>query len=164
MEIRSELEGDYSQIEKITKLAFEGKVYSSGTEEYLATKLRKANALTISLVATIDGVIVGHVAASKVYIDGKDVGCFGIGPLAVLPEMQKSGIGTKLLKSALSKLEEMGADCCVLVGDPTYYSRVGFIVCKNLSYSGAPAEYFQFINFTRTNLSGEVSFHSAFEE
>lgn len=163
MQIRNEQESDYLPIERLTKAAFEGKPYSSGTEEYLAQKLRDDNALTISLVAVVEGDVVGHIAISKVHIDGENHGYFGVGPLAVLPKMQGSGVGTKLLKSALSKLEDMAASCCVLVGDPNYYSRMGFELEKEIIYTGAPAEYFQSIRFSDDRLVGEVKFHSAFE-
>ncbi|EJO3996525.1 N-acetyltransferase [Vibrio vulnificus] len=163
MNIRNECSNDYAQIEEITKLAFLGKPYSSGTEQYLAEKLRANDALVLSLVVEDAGAVVGHLALSPIKINGFNGSYFGLGPLAVSPSAQGKGYGTALLKSALEFLSANGAKCCVLVGDPNYYSRVGFKVESELTYQGAPAEYFQSIRFTEDKLAGEVEFHETFE-
>ncbi len=163
MSIRNECFSDYLRIEEITKLAFMGKPYASGTEQYLAGKLRSSRALTLSLVAENSGTVVGHVAISPITIDGVSGPYFGLGPLAVLPNVQGRGYGTSLAKSALKFLADHGAKCCVLVGDPSYYSRFGFSIELELTYQGAPSEYFQSIWFSEEKLSGEVEFHEAFE-
>ncbi|ELS0754627.1 N-acetyltransferase [Vibrio vulnificus] len=163
MNIRNECSNDYAQIEEITKLAFLGKPYSSGTEQCLAEKLRANDALVLSLVVEDAGAVVGHLALSPIKINGFNGSYFGLGPLAVSPSAQGKGYGTALLKSALEFLSANGAKCCVLVGDPNYYSRVGFEVESELTYQGAPAEYFQSIRFTEDKLAGEVEFHETFE-
>jgi putative acetyltransferase len=163
MKIRNEKVSDYSRIEEITKLAFVGKPYASGTEQYLSEKLRENDALSLSLVLENEGTVVGHLALSPIKIDGLNGPYFGLGPLAILPEAQGKGYGTALLNSALEYLAENNAKCCVLVGDPNYYSRLGFEIESALTYQGAPTEYFQAIWFTKEKLVGEVEFHEAFE-
>ncbi|EIO4107197.1 N-acetyltransferase [Vibrio vulnificus] len=163
MKIRNERFSDHSRIEEITKLAFLGKPYASGTEHYLAEKLREDEALSLSLVLESEGLVVGHLALSPIKINGLNGPYFGLGPLAVLPEAQGKGYGTELLNSALEYLAENNAKCCVLVGDPNYYSRSGFEIESALTYQGAPTEYFQAIWFTEEKLVGEVQFHEAFE-
>lgn len=88
--------------------------------------LRKANALTISLVAE-QAQVVGHIAFSPVIISDGTLGWFGVGPVSVLPSFQKQGIGRSLIESGLSLLRERGAACCVLLGEPTFYRRFGFV-------------------------------------
>lgn len=163
LNVRPERSTDYSQIEALTLLAFQDKPYASGTEQYLAEKLRAKQALTLSLVVEKSNVIVGHIAVSPVKINDKLDACFGIGPLAVLPEVQGLGYGTQLLLDALEYLKSIDAKCCVLVGDPNFYSRVGFTVEKQLFYRDAPAEYFQSVWFCEERATGEVAFHDAFE-
>lgn len=163
MNVRPECSNDYAQIETLTKLAFQDKPYASGTEQFLAQKLRTAQAMTLSLVIEESNVIVGHIAVSPVKINGKLNAYFGIGPLAVLPTKQGKGYGTKLLQVALDYLKNKDANCCVLVGDPNYYSRVGFSIDKHLYYRDAPAEYFQSVWFCDEKVTGEVTFHTAFE-
>ena len=104
--------------------------------------MRAANALTISLVAEIDGRVVGHIAFSPVTISDDSKGWYGLGPVSVLPEYQKQGIGKILINKGLSMLKESDGQGCVLVGDPAYYKRFGFRNIPNLVYEGIPQEVF----------------------
>jgi putative acetyltransferase len=162
MEVRSELPGDEAAIAAVIVEAFASAEHSDGTEAQIVEKLKAAGALTVSLVALTDGQIVGHVAISPVTIDGLDCGWFGLGPVAVLPRHQKSRIGSALIQRALGRLRELGAAGCVLVGEPSYYSRFGFAVDKRLVYPGVPPEYFQAIAFTGSVRAGTVAYHPAF--
>jgi len=160
--IRDENSKDYQQVELITDAAFQGKPYSAGNEATIPQKLRDLNALTFALVAEYKGDIVAHIAISTVQINGKNNSVFAIGPLSVSPKFQGKGIGSKLVKIALNRLQKSGAICCVLVGDPNFYGRLGFNVEADLTYQGAPAEYFQSVHFQNTKLLGEVTFQPAF--
>lgn len=161
--IRDEREGDAGAIRTVTLAAFAGMPYSEQTEAAIVDALRAANALALSLVAVEDGEIVGHVAFSPVTVDGASApGWFGVGPVSVRPDRQKSGIGTALMRAALARLEAAGAKGCVLVGDPAYYRRFGFIASTSLSYPDLPAEYFQVLALAPDAPSGTVAFHPAF--
>jgi putative acetyltransferase len=70
--------------------------------------LRAAGALTISLVAEIDGQVVGHIAFSPVTVSDGATGWYGLGPVSVLPDYQKQGIEKALINEGLSSLKDMG--------------------------------------------------------
>jgi len=163
MKIRSETPQDISAIEKVTIAAFDGKPYADGTEHLIINRLRESGALSASLVAEMDGKVVGHVAFSVVTINKEDKGWYGLGPVSVLPELQKQGIGSQLIKEGLSLIKEKGAKGCVLEGSPTYYQRFGFKTYPGLFYEGAPApEYFMALPFYNDVPQGKVEFHKAF--
>jgi putative acetyltransferase len=161
--IRSENSADLVAIEQITIAAFDGKWYSDQTEHLIVNRLREAGAMSISLVAEVDGRVVGHVAFSVVTIDGEDKGWFGLGPVSVSPEMQKQGIGSKLILEGLSQIKEKGAKGCVLEGDPEYYQRFGFKNYPDLIYEGTPdPKYFMALPFYDDVPKGKVEFHQSF--
>lgn len=140
MIIRPETEKENAAIEQITISAFAGKSYSDQTEYLIIKRLRDAGALSLSLVAETDGKIVGHVAFSVVTINGKNIGWYGLGPVSVLPEFQKQGIGSKVIRNGLAKIRDLGAKGCVLEGSPAYYQRFGFKAYPGLFYEGAPLQ------------------------
>jgi putative acetyltransferase len=163
MKIRPETSQDISAIEQITIAAFDGKWYSDQTEYLVINRLREAEAMSVSLVAEIEGKVVGHVAFSVVTINGEDRGWYGLGPVSVLPKLQKQGIGSKLIQEGLSVIREKGAKGCVLEGSPKYYQRFGFKSYPGLFYEGTPApEYFMALPFYDEVPEGKVEFHRAF--
>jgi putative acetyltransferase len=163
MKIRPETPQDISVIEQITIAAFDGKPYSDQTEHLIVSRLRAAGALTVSLVAEIEGKVVGHVAFSVVIINGEDIGWYGLGPVSVSPELQKHGIGSKLIREGLFLIQQKGAKGCVLEGDPAYYQRFGFKAYPGLFYEGTPSpEYFMALPFYDDVQGGKVEFHKSF--
>ena len=161
--IRVEQPTDHIHIEKITKAAFADKPYSNQTEHLMVRRLREADALTLSLVAELDEKIVGHVAFSAITINGEFQEWYGLGPVSVTPELQKQGIGSRIIREGLSLLKEKGAKGCVLEGSPIYYQRFGFKAYPNLVYEGAPApEYFMALPFYEEIPTGKAEFHQAF--
>ena len=81
----------------------------------------------ISLVAEMDDDVVGHVAFSPVSIENDQTFQGSIlGPLGIIPEHQKRGIGSKLLETGMQQVSSMGADILFVYGDPKYYGRFGF--------------------------------------
>lgn len=162
MKIRSEQPSDAAVIEALTVSAFENATHTDHTEQFIVRELRNAAALSISLVAEEDGVITGHVAVSPVIISSGIAGWYGLGPLSVIPERQGHGIGTHLMRAALNELRSNGASGCVVLGEPGYYSRFGFIAAPQLVLPGVPPEYFQVISFNGALPSGTVSYHDAF--
>ncbi|MGQ9425841.1 GNAT family N-acetyltransferase [Gilvimarinus sp. F26214L] len=162
IQICKENTDDAARIHEVTVEAFLNAPHTAHTEQFIVDALRHAGALTISRVAKVDGVIVGHVAISPVTLSSGATGWFGLGPISVLPGFQGCGAGSKLMRSSLAALEAMGASGCVVLGDPNYYGRFGFKVVDGLVYPGVPAEYFQALSFSGEVPQGEVSYHEAF--
>lgn len=161
--IRPERQSDIQAIEQITIAAFAGKLYSNQTEHLIVNELRKAEALTLSLIAELNEKVVGHIGFSLVTINEREINWYGVGPISVAPEFQKQGIGSKLVRDGLNKIKEEGARGCVLEGNPEYYERFGFKNYPELMYEGAPApEYFMALPFYEDVPEGKVEFHKAF--
>lgn len=162
IKIRPERERDIPSIRRVTEEAFATAAHTSGTEAQIVEDLRAAGVLTVSLVAECKGEVIGHVAVSPVHISDGSKGWFGVGPVSVLPEYQRQGIGTSLMHRALDALKRGGAKGCVLVGDPSYYVRFGFKAVPDLTLSNVPPEYFQALKFGPSFPVGSVTFHDAF--
>lgn len=162
MIIRNETPADIEAIAEVTQAAFKTLEVSNQTEQFIVNALRAAGALTISLVAEIDGRVVGHIAFSPVTISDGSTGWYGLGPVSVLPERQGQGIGKSLIDKGLSMLQELGGQGCMLVGDPGFYRRFGFRNAPELVYEGIPQEFFLVLPFTRRVPRGIAIFHEAF--
>lgn len=81
---------------------------------------------TISLVAEVDGVVVGHIAFSPVTTDTKSWKGYILAPLGVKPGYQKQGVGAALIGRGIQMLSERGVHLLFVYGDPAYYGRFGF--------------------------------------
>ena len=120
--VRDETESDINAITEVTKKAFATLAISNHTEEFIIKALREASALAISIVAEADGKVVGNIAFSAVTISDESPGWYGLGPVSVLPELQRQGIGKSLIYKGLSLLRVLGAKGCVLSeGRPLNY-------------------------------------------
>jgi putative acetyltransferase len=161
--IRSESEADRDAITAVTMAAFEPLAISSHTEQFIVQALRAAQALTLSLVAEREGRIVGHIAFSPVTLANGTPGWYGLGPVSVLPEHQRQGIGTALIQSGLAQLKTLGARGCCLVGHPEYYRRFGFQTVPGLEVEGVPPEFVFALAFDGPMPLGTVTFHEAFQ-
>jgi putative acetyltransferase len=161
--IRNETDADVSAITEVTVAAFEPLEISNNTEQFIIEALRAANALTISLVAEVDGRVVGHIAFSPVTISDGTQDWYGLGPVSVLPECQRQGIGGALIQEGLSRLKTMNARGCCLVGHPEYYKRFGFDNAPELVCEGVPPEAFFALPFDGKTPQGIVTFHEAFK-
>ena len=162
IKIRKETSADVSAIENVTISAFLNAPHTSHTEQFIVSALRKGGLLTISLVAEVGGTVIGHVAVSPVSISNGASRWFGLGPISVVPEHQRRGVGTRLMHEALRILREDGAAGCVLLGEPEYYGRFGFQADPNLILPDVPPEYFQAISLDASRPHGTVSYHAAF--
>jgi putative acetyltransferase len=160
--IRSERGEDHDAIFALTRKAFEQHEYSSHAEQFVIEELRRAGALSVSLVAQMEGTLVGHVAFSPVRIsDGSDA-WYGLGPLSVLPTFQRKGIGTALVQAGLAALRAGEARGCVVLGEPGYYQRFGFRSDPRLMLQGMPPDYFMILSFDADPPTGAVTYHEAF--
>lgn len=162
MIVRPEAPGDHAAIRDILIAAFANHPYSHQTEHLIVEGLRADNALTVSLVAEVDGKVVGQIAFSPVTIGGADCGWLGLGPVAVSPSHQRQGIGAALVKEGLKTIRSMGAQGCVLVGDPAFYRRFGFEHNPALRMEGVPPEVLLCLPMFGQVPEGSVSHHPAF--
>lgn len=162
MIIRPEKPSDLEAIRHVHIKAFANHPFSKQTEHLIVDALRDANALTISLVAEDRGNVIGHIAFSPVSITGLDSGWHTLGPVGVLPNRQRQGIGSRLIEEGIKALRQSGAKGCVLVGDPNYYRRFGFRNMPSLGIQGIPPEYFMCLPFTGHIPQGNVTLHPAF--
>jgi putative acetyltransferase len=160
--IRSETVADVSAITEVTVAAFKTLEISNHTEQFIIAALRDAKALTVSLVAEMDGRVIGHIAFSPVTISDGTRNWYGLGPVSVLPAYQRQGIGKALIRDGLSRLKDMNAHGCCLVGHPDYYRQLGFNNMSGLVYEGVPQEVFFALSFDGHTPQGIVSFHEGF--
>jgi putative acetyltransferase len=161
--IRSETDADVSAISEVTVAAFKTLKISNHTEQFIIAALRAAKALTISLVAEVDGRVVGHIAFSPLTISDGALNWYGLGPVSVLPEYQRQGIGKALIREGLSRLKKMNAQGCCLVGYPDYYRKFGFKNMPELVHEGVPPEVFFALSFDGSSPQGTVTFHDGFK-
>jgi putative acetyltransferase len=162
MIIRPEAPSDHDSIRDILIAAFANHPYSHQTEHLIVEGLRADNVLTISLVAAVDGNVVGQIAFSPVTIGGKDCGWLALGPVAVLPAFQRQGIGQALVNEGLKTIGSLGAKGCVLVGDPAFYRRFGFENNPALRMEGVPPEFLMCLPMSDHAPEGNVTLHPAF--
>lgn len=160
--IRSETSADASAIAEVTVAAFKTLAISNHTEQFIIAALRAAKALTVSLVAEVDGRVVGHIAFSPVTVSDGCPNWYGLGPVSVLPECQRRGIGSALIQEGMSRLKDLGAQGCCLVGHPEYYRRFGFQNIPGLVHEGVPEEVFFALSFNGHFPQGIIEFHEGF--
>lgn len=162
MIIRPETTADIDAIHAVTERAFATAQHSDGTEPAIIDGLREQGSLTLSLVAQASGELIGHVAFSPVKIAGQDLGWVGLGPVSVLPDHQGRGTGHALITEGLKHVQAMGVKGCVVLGDPAYYSRFGFVADAGLWFAQVPPEYFMGLAFAGALPAGEVTYARPF--
>lgn len=160
--LRDETPTDIDAITAVTVAAFQTLEISDHTEQYIIEALRTAKALPLSLVAEVEGRVVGHIAFSPVALSDGTLGWYGLGPVSVLPQYQRQGIGSALIEEGLRRLKALGAKGCCLVGHPAYYGRFGFQNPDGLGHEGVPREAFFALAFDGHMAQGLVTFHEAF--
>ena len=124
IDIRAAKPDDGAAIEEVHIKAFRGPA-----EAKLVQLISERKKALISLVALHEGKVVGHILFSAVTIANAPVAFSGVGlaPVAVLPDFQSQGIGSKLIRDGLERCRQAGYDAVVVLGDPAYYSRFGFV-------------------------------------
>jgi putative acetyltransferase len=163
MVIRNETDTDIGAITEVTIAAFETLEISNYTEQFIIEALRAVKALTVSLVAELDGRVIGHIAFSPVTISDGTRNWYGLGPISVLPEYQRQGVGRALIQEGLSRLKNLNAQGCCVVGHPEYYRKFGFQNVPGLVHEGVPQEVFFALSFHGHTPEGTVAFHDGFK-
>lgn len=120
IEIREERPEDIAAIREVNKRAF-----GQDQEGNIVDALRSNGGVLLSLVATLNGQVVGHIMYSPITVGDNATGA-ALGPMAVLPEHQREGIGSKLIEAGTQKLKEAGYTFIIVLGHPAYYPRFGF--------------------------------------
>lgn len=160
--IRNETNADIDPISEVTLAAFKTLAISHQTEPFIVMALRAAKVLAVSLVAELDGRLIGHVAFSPVRISDGTPNGYGLGPVSVRPSYQRQGIGSALIQEGLSRLKKRNAAGCCVVGHPEYYGKFGFKKVAGLELEEVPPEVFFVLSFDGTIPRGKVAFHDAF--
>ena len=131
IQIREELPADVTAIREVNNRAF-----GQDQEGNIVDALRSNGAALLSLVAALNGQVVGHIMYSPLSV-GSSSGA-ALGPMAVLPEYQRQGIGSQLIEAGNRKLQEAGCPFIVVVGHAEYYPRFGF---KSACHHGIKCEW-----------------------
>ncbi|HUU46152.1 MAG TPA: N-acetyltransferase [Acidobacteriota bacterium] len=126
--IRRETPADNDAVRRVNNEAF-----GQPNEADLVEALRTRGALTLSLVAERDGIIVGHILFTPATIEseGSTIKTTTLAPMSVLPEYQNLGIGSDLVRSALAECRGLGHRAAFVLGHPDYYPRFGFVPSKS---------------------------------
>jgi putative acetyltransferase len=150
--IRIERPGDVEGIRETNLLAF-----GEPLEARLVDALR-GTADYLSLVATLDDRVVGHILFTPVTIEPSvDRRIAGLAPMAVRPEHQRSGIGGQLIRAGLDACRRSGYAAVVVLGHPEYYPRFGFVPADMFGLTcefPSPPEAFMAIGLDANALSG----------
>lgn len=154
--IRPERPEDYPTVFEINKRAF-----GRSEEAELVEKLRSVADPQISLVAELNGQVVGHIFFSPVAIsDGaSSFVALGLAPMAVLPELQNQGVGSLLVKSGLDAVRRIEQNLVVVLGHPEFYPRFGFEIASRKGLHcefPAPDEAFMVIELDPNALRGRT--------
>jgi putative acetyltransferase len=167
IQIRPEITGDIETIKKINTTAFE-----TEAEAGLVDALRDSGIPLISLVAEVDQKIVGHILFSPIALSGKSaaVKIAGLAPMAVMPDHQKQGIGSALVKKGLKQCKSEGYQAAAVLGYPEYYPRFGFVPCSRFGIKSeydVPDEVFmvkELVTGILAGYKGVVKYHSLFAQ
>lgn len=130
IEIRRELAADIPAVRDLNQRAFE-----EDQEANIVDALRSNRAAWLSLVATLDERVIGHIMYSPLEV-GQLTGA-GLGPMAVLPEHQRQGVGSRLVEAGHRHLKEAGCPFIIVVGHADYYPRFGFRPARPLGITCA---------------------------
>lgn len=166
MEIRDERASDAEGIRQVVVAAF-----GREAEARLVERLRATGKAQASLVAEVGGRLLGHVLFSPIVIEaaGNTVKVAALAPLAVLPAFQRLGIGSALVSAGLGRLKASAA-AVLVVGEPQYYLRFGFVPASRFGIRcpfPAPDEYFMALELvpgSLKNCSGLARYGHEFDD
>ncbi len=165
MLIRSENENDVIAVHSLNT-----SVFGTEAEANLVDALRKKTHPYISLVAEDNNEVVGHILFTPVSLSGHtEINIMGLAPMAVAPEDQKKGVGSKLIYSGLERCKELRFGAIVVLGHSEYYPRFGFLPSSHFGIScefKVPEEVFMVIELQSGYLrgkSGIIKYHAEFK-
>lgn len=174
MNIRKEENKDYKSVFNLIENAFKDEIYTDHKEQFLVERLRKSESFVpeLSLVAEIDGEIVGYVLLTKIKIINNDLQkiALALAPIAVLKKYQGKGIGGKLILEAHQRARELGFGSVILLGHEKYYPKFEYKMTKNYGIKlpfEVPDENCMLIELTKNALkdvSGTVAYPKEFYE
>ena len=165
--IREERPGDVASIRHVNEQAF-----GRPEEAHIVDRLRTRGKVILSLVAAQNDRIVGHILFSPVMTESEG-GLFtvaGLAPMAVLPGLQKQGIGSRLVTHGLEQCREIGYGCVVVLGHAEYYPRFGFVPASRYGLKceyDVPDEVFMALELREGALKGRaglVKYQPEFKE
>ncbi len=163
MKIRTEQPADAPAIREILLSAFPGPA-----EADLVERLRAARDLALALVADDGGRLHGYAAFPKLVVeDGARIHrAVGLAPVAVMPERQRLGIGGALIREAHALLAARAIPLVFVLGDPAYYSRLGYDADAAAPFDAAYAgPYFMALRLNeRAPKAGKVRYPAAFDQ
>lgn len=164
MHVRPETEADCAAVRWVNEAAF-----GTPAEANLVEVLRGKHVALVSLVAEVDGKVVGHILFSPVLLaQHGNLNAMGLGPMAVAPDYQRKGIGSALVRAGLKRCKELGCQAVVVVGHAEYYPRFGFISATRYALRSeydVPADVFMATELEAGALhgvSGVVRYDDAF--
>lgn len=171
--IRTETESDRYAVEEVVRQAFVGVENSDGSEPDLVARLRKSDSFVpeLSLVADLNGLIVGHILFTKVEVVGDDEQIhrsLALAPVSVLPSFQRQGIGSTLIEEGHARARALGFTSVILLGHADYYPRFGYKKASTWSIRppfDVPDECFMAIELTESalgNTQGRVKYPPEF--
>ena len=174
IKIRTEVIADHSKVFSVIKQAFLTEELSDHKEQFLVERLRMSGSyiLELSLLAEIDGKVVGHILLTKISICDGDIKhqSLALAPVSVLPEYQGRGVGSALIKAAHAKAIALGYGSVVILGHKDYYPRFGYKTASQFGISlpfDVPEEYVMAIELIPNALDGVcgiVEYDPAFSE
>lgn len=175
--IREELPQDRESIRLVNEKAFGqpveefwGAPSNPPGEADLVDALRERGLARLSLVAELEGQIVGHILFSAIEIVSPDraVDALALAPMAVLPQYQRMGIGSRLIQNGLQRCREAGHRIAIVLGHPSYYPRFGFSpeLASQLQskYAGEAFMALELVPGALKDVAGEVRYSPPFEE
>ena len=162
MMVRREKPADIPVIRTVVADAFEGHPHSDGREADIVEALREAGDLSLSMVAEVDGEVVGHIAFSQSRTSDGQRGWVALGPVAVRPDKQGTGVGRALIERGISMCYGLGAKGVVVLGDPALYRRFGFRPDTPLCIEGELGAYFQVLPLGSPAPEATLDFAPAF--
>lgn len=124
IQIRKETREDYESIDEVNRQAFEQEF-----EGQMIRKIREGKNFIpeLSLVASDETDIMGHILFSKIKIQGeKEYETLALAPIAVKPQYQQKGIGKKLVRAGLKKAKDLGFGSVIVLGHSDYFPQFGF--------------------------------------
>ncbi|MFN6482054.1 MULTISPECIES: N-acetyltransferase [unclassified Nostoc] len=165
--IRCETLADYTVIAEVNMLAF-----GQENEAKLVEKIRGSDRYIseLSLVAEVENVVVGHILFSYIDLVGEErLQVLSLAPLAVLPQFQRRGIGSALIKAGLEIAETKKEAIVIVLGHPEFYTRFGFkssVVYGIESPFPVPEQFFMVkpLQSYQENYKGKVLYPPAFDE